>query len=220
MLLNRCVRLTSGFPCQNLPAITQIISGHHHSGRSNLTLVRFSSNEPSKGAELVYEGPLTSKIKAVKIFSLTTSLTGLAAQPIIIEQASKLGGTPVVVLLSGFVGFFTFVTPLLLHWITKKYVTMLQYNAGNKEYSATTISFFLTHSQTKFKIPDVKVPEVPGLFTTFQVGKKALFVDPREFRDPNHFVKIMGFDKPIDFKFDLVENPKDHSIDKDKKEKS
>lgn len=46
------------------------------------------------------------------------------------------------------------------------------------------------------------VPEVPGMFTTFMVGKKSLFVDPKLFPDPTHYIKIMGYDKPIDFKFE------------------
>lgn len=53
------------------------------------------------------------------------------------------------------------------------------------------------------------VPEIPGMFTSFLVKPKsgsgkpiALFVDPKLFDDPSHYVKIMGFDKPIDFKFE------------------
>lgn len=55
------------------------------------------------------------------------------------------------------------------------------------------------------------VPDVPGMFTSFLVKKKeskkthALFVDPRLFDDTNHYIKIMGFDKPIDFQLDLTE---------------
>lgn len=92
----------------------------------------------------VYYGSLTPRMKAVKVFSLTTSLTGMAAQPIIMEQGSKLGGAPMMYFLCGVVGFFTFVTPVLLHVITKKYVTDITFNPKTEEYTATTISFFLT----------------------------------------------------------------------------
>lgn len=54
--------------------------------------------------------------------------------------------------------------------------------------------------QIEFKIEDVKVPDIPGMFTTFEVKGKALFLDPRLFQDPTHYAKIMGYDKPIDFK--------------------
>lgn len=107
------------------------------------------------------------------------------------------------------VGFFTFVTPFLLHVVTKRYVTELYYNPKEQEYIATTINFFLMKKETKFKPDDVIVPEVPGMFTSILVkskeGKKptALFIDPKLFDDPSHYVKIMGYDKPIDFKLDL-----------------
>ncbi|XP_055627800.1 transmembrane protein 70 homolog, mitochondrial [Toxorhynchites rutilus septentrionalis] len=150
----------------------------------------------------VYYGILTPQIRAVKVFSLATSIGGIVAQPILLEQASKIGGTPMIVAVCGFAGFFTFITPFLLHLITKRYVTELHYDETTKEYAATTISFLMQRQQTKFKLDDVVVPEVPGMFSTFTVKNKGLFVDPKLFADPTHYIKIMGYDKPIDFKFE------------------
>lgn len=157
-------------------------------------------------------GSLTPNIKSVKVFSLTTSIVGLCAQPVLIEQATKLGGsTPVIVAVCGFVGFFTFVTPFLLHVITKRYVTELHYDPLSQEYTATVISFLLMKHHIKFKVDEAHVPEVPGMFTSFVVKPKgtkkeiALFIDPKLFEDPSHYVRIMGYDKPIDFQMDLTE---------------
>ena len=52
------------------------------------------------------------------------------------------------------------------------------------------------------------MPEVPGMFTSFLVNKSktALFVEPGHFSDPEHYVKMMGFDKPMDFKLEFTEN--------------
>lgn len=106
-----------------------------------------TSNSPADNLEKIYYGTLTPKIQAVKVFSLTTSVVGLAVQPMLMEQGAKLGGTPMVVFMCGFAGFFTFVTPLILHFVTKKYVTEIHYDAGSQEYTATTISFLLTKKQ-------------------------------------------------------------------------
>lgn len=63
------------------------------------------------------------------------------------------------------------------------------------------------------------VPDVTGAFTSFHVKDKVskkilpLFVDPSLFEDPSHYVKIMGYDKPIDFKFNLSEED-DHPVKK------
>lgn len=157
-------------------------------------------------------GTLAPNIKSVKIFSLTTSIAGLLAQPVLLDQAAKLGSsTPVIVVVCGFVGFFTFVTPLLIHTITKRYVTEMHYDQLTNEYIATVISFFLMKKQIKFKVEDVHVPEIPGMFTSLLVRSKnskkevALFLDPKLFEDPTHYVKIMGYDKPIDFRMEVPE---------------
>ncbi|XP_039446791.1 transmembrane protein 70 homolog, mitochondrial [Culex pipiens pallens] len=188
------------------PQINHEISHNLLAGnRSSLqTALRcLSSQSPASDSDFkVYYGILSPQIRAVKVFSLATSIGGVIAQPILLEQASKIGGTPMIVAICGIAGFFTFVTPLLLHLITKRYVTELYYDVTTKEYTASTITFFLMKQQTKFKLEDVVVPEIPGMFTTFMVGKKSLFVDPKLFPDPTHYIKIMGYDKPIDFKFE------------------
>ena len=122
---------------------------------------------------------------SVKIFSLSTSFAGLIAQPLLYEQADKMGSsTPVIVAVCGFVGFFTFITPFLLNLITKRYVTEMRYDPFTQEYTAVIITFFLRKKPITFKVEDVIVPEVPGMFTTFLVKTKemsrpaSVFVDP------------------------------------------
>lgn len=53
------------------------------------------------------------------------------------------------------------------------------------------------------------------MFTSFSVGNRSLFVDPALFDDPEHYVRIMGYDKPIDFKLDLKETSTTTSTLKD-----
>lgn len=58
------------------------------------------------------------------------------------------------------------------------------------------------------------MPDVTGMFTTFKVHDKALFVDVAQFTDPSHYVKMMGFDRPVDFKFDLAQSKVEDSKQK------
>ena len=75
-----------------------------------------------------------------------------------------------LVLASGaFVSFFTFATPLLIHSVSKKYVTRLYYNQVDDKYTAVVYSFFVKPKKIEFKLSDVDVPSVPGIFTTFKV---------------------------------------------------
>ncbi|CAH2106540.1 unnamed protein product [Euphydryas editha] len=157
--------------------------------------------------ERIYYGPLTPQIKAVKIFSVSSSAAGLAAQPFILREATTIGSTPLLVAICSVIGFFTFVTPLLLHFITKKYVTEIHYDPKTLTYKATTINFFIAPVQLDFKVEDVVVPDIPGMFTTMFAKGKPLFIEARHFTDPLHYAKIMGYDKPLDFK--LGENKDD-----------
>lgn len=102
-----------------------------------------TSTTETTSTNQIYSGTLTPKIRAVKAFSLSTSILGLMSQPLLIEKTSQLGGTSIVILVCSFVGFFTFVTPLVLHFITKKYVTEINYDPKTDEYTATTLSILL-----------------------------------------------------------------------------
>jgi len=92
-----------------------------------------------------------------------------------------------------FLSFFTFVTPVLIHTISKKYVTKLYYNQVEDRYTAIVYNIFIRPKKIEFSLKDVKVPEIPGMFTTFKAKDHALFVDMDQFRDPTHFEKLMGY---------------------------
>ncbi len=42
-----------------------------------------------------------------------------------------------------FISFFTFATPFLIHFISKKYVTALYYNSKDDSYTAVTYGLLL-----------------------------------------------------------------------------
>ncbi|XP_073837600.1 transmembrane protein 70 homolog, mitochondrial [Musca autumnalis] len=212
-LASVAVRNAATFQIQSQPALLNGQLVHRRQYATNPK----KDEVDTEALQRVYYGSLAPRMKAVKIFSLTTSLAGLAAQPILLEQGMKMGGTGMAVFLCGFAGFFTFVTPFMLHFITKKYVTEIHYNPQTDEYVATTISIILQKIKTKFRPSDVKVPEVPGMFTSFLVDGRPLFVDPALFDDPEHYVRIMGYDKPIDFKLETTNITKDIENRKEKK---
>lgn len=64
------------------------------------------------------------------------------AQPFLYKELAASQNLPLVIAACSFVGIFTFVTPVLLHYITKKYITHLDYKPDTKTYVATTVNFF------------------------------------------------------------------------------
>lgn len=155
----------------------------------------------------IYKGLLSTQIKLVKSFSLLTSAIGLSCQPILLYQISGNTGNLALAVAGGaFMSFFTFATPLLIHWVAKKYVTELLYNKIDDSYTAITYSLLLREKKVNFKINDVKIPDIPAMFTTIIVGQEKqipLFVDgAHAFLDQRHYVKLMGYDKPLNLRWD------------------
>jgi transmembrane protein 70 len=106
---------------------------------------------------VVYEGMLTSQIKGIKLFSITTSLISLALQPAILEstisQNVPLLGTIGIFTM---VGFFTFVTPLLIHLMTKKYVAQIRYDPQTQNYTSVTFKFFLQKQEVLLNLHNLQ----------------------------------------------------------------
>ena len=141
----------------------------------------------------IYNGILSTQIKMVKTFSLTTTCIGLAFQPILWNCSTA---NAAVVLGTGvFLGIFTFATPLLIHSFSKKYVTKLYYNQVEDKYTAVVYNIFVRPKKIEFKVTDVEVPQIPGMFTTFKANSVPLFVEGSQFTDITHYGKIMGYEE-------------------------
>lgn len=101
------------------------------------------------------------------------------------------------------VGFFTFITPVTLHYVTKGYVVRLYYNKEKDLYTAITYNIFLREKKTEFTPEDVEVPGISKMFTTFYAKKKSMLINPMLFPIASDYQHLMGYDKPFTF------NPED-----------
>lgn len=60
--------------------------------------------------------------------------------------------------------------------------------------------------QLEFTPDDVVVPDVTGMFTNCIIKGKPLFLEQNFFHDSSHYIRIMGYDKPMDFKLNNNNN--------------
>lgn len=114
----------------------------------------------------IYSGVLAPHMKAVKVirvmtipsscsfgcfqvFSLSSSIVGIVMQPILYKEIVSTGSVPIILAAYSFIGFFTVVTPFLLHMISRKYVTELSYNEDTETYTAKTLNFFCIVKQVR-----------------------------------------------------------------------
>lgn len=165
---------------------------------------------------VIYNGNLKNQIRNLKIFSLGTSFCGLAIQPLIITKASKVGSTTGLIA-AIMVAVFSILSPIVLNLVTKRYVTNAYYNPQEQKYVATTYTLFLRVDKIEFTPDDVVVPDITGLFTTCFIKNKPLFFDESLFVDYDHYAKIMGLDKPVDYKLNITDS-NDVSIKGDQSE--
>lgn len=146
---------------------------------------------------LVYEGQLTPNVRRIKAFSLTTTFLGLVCYPFMFKKASNSKKSAIAHVFVGWTLIMVIFSPLALNYVTKRYITQLRFNRETRTFRAFTLNLFNRQVVTKFKQDDVQVPMVPGLFTSFLVNKKPMFMDPAYVQDTQAYQHLLGYDKPF-----------------------
>lgn len=60
--------------------------------------------------------------------------------------------------------------------------------------------------QVEFTPKDVKLPTIEGMLTNLIIKGRRVFIDHKLYTHRDHFIKIMSYDQPIDFKLGSVNN--------------
>lgn len=175
------------------------------------TIQPFCSKPNDDEGNLVYGGNLTRNLKLVKYFSLSTSALGLALQPYIVVALYDKSSALVIGTCS-VIAFMTFLTPLLVHKLSMRYITHVYFNDRTKVFTVHTLSFFNRKTSVSFTAQDVTIPDISGAFSNIKVKGLPYFVVPEDFVDITAYEHMVGYDKPIDFSFE--------SDDKEEKEKT
>ncbi|XP_071390055.1 transmembrane protein 70, mitochondrial [Centroberyx affinis] len=166
-----------------------------------------TSNHAEEG-NLVYTGNLGNAVRGVKMFSYTSSGCSLGLMPYLLFQTGLgIQSFAMQVAFCGVIGFFTFLTPVLLHLVTRGYVVRLYHDAAGDTYTAVTYSVLLTEKKTVFHQGQVRIPEVSRMFTTFYAGETGLLVNPDLFPFPQDYNHLMGYDRPFSFDAGDLERP-------------
>lgn len=142
------------------------------------------------------------------MFSYSTSGASLLLMPhILLKTGVGVQSFAVQAAFCGVIGFFTFLTPVLLHLITKGYVVRLYHHPDKDTYTAVTYSVLLLEKKNIFHQSQVKIPAVSKMFTSFYVNKMGLLVNPDLFVVPHDYNHLMGYDKPFSFNTDDMDKP-------------
>lgn len=161
-----------------------------------------SKDEKSKDLKLIYNGLLNKKIFYVKFISLSTSIIGLCALPMIFTKAMESSSAVVCAATLMMMGIFTFGSPLLLHFISRSYALHIYHNEKKDNYVVETYTFLLKKNQLEFTPADVVLPTIDRMFSSVHIKKHPIFMDCKNFTDTKYYYIIMGYDKPFDLKLD------------------
>lgn len=154
----------------------------------------------------MYRGAISGMIRGVKLFSLSTSVIGICLQPMLLFNNQELP-TGLKVAFGGMINFLVFMNPFIIHYIAKKYVTELRWNRQTGVFTAATWSFFVQRKELQFTADDVRVPDVPGMFTFLEAKGIPLFFEPQAFEDNEAYIHLMGYDKPLDWEIPQERQP-------------
>lgn len=165
--------------------------------------IKSSIEHTDSAGKVIYTAPepMVRLIKMIKRLSISTTVISAGVQPFLFPKIIASGSMFAV----GFASLTSvgiLVSPLLLNWFTKRYVTSLSYDDCNNKFTAEKLNILNRPVKLSFTPQDVKIPEVLGVFTTFTVGprKQPLFVDAQQVIDIEAYKKMLGYDKPIDLK--------------------
>ncbi|XP_028831485.1 transmembrane protein 70, mitochondrial [Denticeps clupeoides] len=171
-------------------------------------LVASSSGSHSEDGKLIYTGNLGKAVLGVKFFSYSTSMFSVCVMPyVLMKTGLGVQSFALQVAFCGVIGFFTFLTPVLLHFITKGYVVRLYHKEEKDTYTAVTYSPLLLERKTVFHQSDVTIPDVSRMFTSFYAKNRSMLVNPMLFPLPHDYNHLMGYDRPFSFDIDELNKP-------------
>ncbi|XP_057306703.1 transmembrane protein 70, mitochondrial-like [Hydractinia symbiolongicarpus] len=145
---------------------------------------------------LIYEGPLSQKIKFIKLFSLSTSFLAVFAAPVFILQGKE--SVPVIgkMILATTVVTMGVTTTILLHWLSRVYVHKMYFHPHSRTFAAETLNFFGRKKTKTFLVEDITVPEIENAFSTFEANGCRYFIhtDLKEAEQVMKYVKEYNYE--------------------------
>ncbi|CAM0878263.1 unnamed protein product [Alopecurus aequalis] len=136
-----------------------------------------------KEDELVYQGPISSTIKKVKLLSLSTCCLSVSLGPVITFMTSPdmnvilKGGVAATVI------FLSATTTGALHWFVSPYIHKLRWRQGSDSFEAEIMSWLATPLKKTIKFADIRPAETNRPYVSFSANGNFYFVDPDHFKN-------------------------------------
>ena len=148
---------------------------------------------PEKG-KLVYVGSMTLKVKAIKVFSFTTSVVALSFMPNgLVKFAAQGYSLPLQIAVGSGLVAFILLQPILFHLLNKRYVTWIYYKEEENKFTASTYSFLGRPVDHVFTPDDVEYFAL-GLLSNIKVRGKPFVIATADFFHKEIYPRMMRYD--------------------------
>ncbi|RLN43280.1 hypothetical protein C2845_PM01G49190 [Panicum miliaceum] len=137
--------------------------------------------EDDNDGNLVYQGPISSTIKKVKLLSLSTCCLSVSLGPVITFMTSPDMNVIIKGAVASTVIFLSATTTAALHWFVSPYIHKLRWRPGSDSFEAEVMSWLATPLKRTIKFADVRPPETNRPFVTFKAEGNFYFVDAEHF---------------------------------------
>jgi len=144
---------------------------------------QIKEEDNNNDAELVYQGPISSTIKKVKLLSLSTCCLSISLGPVITFMTSPdmnvilKGGVAATVI------FLSATTTGALHWFVSPYIHKLRWRQGSDSFEAEIMSWLATPLKKTIKFADIRPAETNRPYVTFRADGSFYFVDADHFQN-------------------------------------
>ena len=91
--------------------------------------------------EMIYNGTLTNKVRNIKLISLLSSVVSVISQPIIYMKILEEDNLASAGTLFALLNVVTISSPLLIHFLTRRYVIEMYHYPNEERYTAKLYSF-------------------------------------------------------------------------------
>ena len=147
-------------------------------------------------SKLVYSGPFSPAVKAIKLVSLVSSSTALIVTPFLIifgREGIPLFGKCMIVSITLLASWGT---TALLHLMTRAYIHKLYFNKSEGIFTAHTTTLFYRTRVTRIHLSDIQQPRdgVGVFFTTFVAKKRPFYLHQELMRESNTelYMRLLG----------------------------
>ena len=136
-------------------------------------------------SKLIYSGPFSPAVKAIKLVSLMSSMTALITSPFLLafgkEEIPMLGKSMIVTITL----LASWGTTGLLHLLSRAYIHKLYYNSKQEIFTAHTTTLFYRTRVSNIHAADIKQPSdgIGAFFTTFVANKRPFYLHQEIMRE-------------------------------------